>query len=554
MNLWSNIIKAFDRKVSFKFLVTVIAATLLIFVIMFLWISNEQEHHIMEQVRKQAIILHAQIALTREWVAKHGTILAPKTEDLQPSPFLEDPLVKIGPEKTYIKVSPSTLTSILSDMALQDGLYAFRLRAPSPINPENSLDELETAAMKMFKQNGGQGVFHTEMSARGKVLRYIAPVKVSETCLTCHKSSGFEVGEVGGCLSVFIPMDNAANAIKNGSFMLLFGGLVLACALIGLVFLSARFIVFQRLSDLKESMKRLSKRKMVPNDDGPEDEIGELVRLCAELDQEALSRRNELDRKITEATRDLYKTNLELERANEELKSLDKAKKDFFTDISHEMRGPLSNIKGATALLKRKLKDKEAGYVDIITNNSDHLSKVVMDFLEYSKIESGYLELHIVKQPLKKVIDEAVHAISGQFQSNLVYINIHCDQTIEVPYDFKRIYQVLTNLLSNALRYSPTNSQVNVGVEPLNNEVLVYVSDMGPGIDPDYHEAIFKKFHQGPDSPGAPVEKGSSGIGLAICKGIVEAHRGRIWVQSELGQGSLFKFTLPTHGNQNESQ
>ncbi len=545
MDRWEKLKSVFDRRVSFKFLVTVAAAIIMVFIIMFIWISGELERHIMDQVRKQAIILHRQIVLTRQWVAEHGTILAPKGPNLKPSSYISDSVVNVDQNTEHVRISPSMLTSILSDMALEEGLYTFRLRGPAPLNPGNKPDEIEMLALKKIREGDHKGIFHRERTGDGEALRYIAPVVMSKNCMECHGSKGFKVGDIGGVLSVIIPMDNAAKAIKQSSNILLAGGVALAGALITLVFLSARFIVFQRLSDVKRIMTRIAKEPLPTTNDIVGDEIAEIVNLCGKLDEQMRNRRDELERSIIEATRDLYNANQELARVNQELKRLDSAKKEFFTDISHELKGPLTNIKGATSLLKRKLGDRETNYLDIIENNSDHLSKVIMDFLEYSKIEAGHLELDIVLQPLSKVLNESVQALLADSQRNLVLIVKKGVPETEAYYDFRRIYQVLTNLLSNALRYAPTNSQIELTVLRTNGEALVSVADMGPGIDPVYHDSIFKKFYQTPNEKTGQVNKGSSGIGLAICKGIIEAHDGRIWVESSPGNGSTFKFTLP---------
>jgi signal transduction histidine kinase len=544
MDYWKKLKSLFDRKISSKFLFTVVAATLAIFVVMFLYISREQERHIMDQVKKQAVILHKQITLTRNWASQHGPILVPEGSGLGASPFMSDSIITMQGGDRYVKVSPSMLTQLLSKMASEEGLYSFRLTGPNPLNPENLPDEAEMAAFEHFSKSTDAEVFRQDTIGGRHLLRRIAPVRMSGDCIECHGAKGYQEGDLAGLLSVMIPMEKAADSIMEGSAMLLAGGVVLATALIGLVYLSARFIVFQRLLDIKNSMQKLIMTH-TPIRSTSDDEIEEIAQLCRALDTQIMNRRDDLERRIVEATKDLHRTNIELARVNEELTLLDRTKKEFFSDISHELRGPMSNIKGAAALLSRKLQGGEATYLEIINNNIEHLSKVVLDFLDYSKIESGRLELNLVPQPVGHVVDRAVEAMTPQAQMNLINIRKKGQMDLMAFYDFLRIYQVITNLLSNALRYSPTSSQIIISMEARDNQALISVIDRGPGIDPAHQEFIFKKFYQAPPPVGQTTQKGSSGIGLAICKGIVEAHQGMIWVESEPGKGAAFRFTLP---------
>ncbi len=254
-----------------------------------------------------------------------------------------------------------------------------------------------------------------------------------------------------------------------------------------------------------------------------------------------------MERKIAEATHDLSETNRSLEAANLDLERLNQAKSDFFSDISHELRTPLTNIKGAADILDRKASCGDPTYLDIIKRNTDHLIKVAIDFLDYSKIESGKLELDLEEASLKDVAEDAVLSQNVVAQKRSVELVLEVPEDLRMVFDKQRIYQVLTNLLSNAVKFSPPGNKVFVRINASDGESAeVCVQDSGPGIEEKYHEAIFKKFYQVGGQQDSKIHKGSSGIGLAICKGLVEAHHGHIWVQSRPGEGSSFFFSLPT--------
>lgn len=538
----------FVQRISFKFLVATSLTITVIFVVLFAWLSRQQEYHIMEQVKKQAIILHKQIVLTRQWVADHDGVLVSKTDEISSNPFPNQPDVQGSDGIAYTRISPSVITRLLSERALKSGLYSFKLTNTERLNQENAPDKFELEALRLFRSSRQDGVFMTERVNGKSVLRYVAPLYVNETCVKCHTSQGYKPGDVGGCLSVFIPMDEARTAINRNRAILLGGGMMFACSLVVLVFVSARSLVFKRLHDIRAAMSRMATSKQVDDHEGQGDELKEIADFCYLLDEKMKNQHQELERKIAEATQDLSATNRNLESANMELERLNQAKSDFFSDISHELRTPLTNIKGAADTLDRKASCDDPVYLDIIKRNTDHLIRVVVDFLDYSKIESGKLELDLEEASLKEVAEDAILSQKAVAQKRSVELVLEAPEDLRLVFDKQRIYQVLTNLLSNAVRFSPSGGTVFVKIDQSDDKIVeVNVQDSGSGIDERYHEAIFKKFYQVGGQENATIHKGSSGIGLAICKGLVEAHHGRIWVQSRVGEGSSFFFSLPTN-------
>jgi signal transduction histidine kinase len=542
-----NRLKAFfGQRISFKFLVATSLTIAVIFVVVFGWFSRQQEDHIMEQVKKQAIILHKQIVLTRHWVADQNGVLVPKTPEISSNPFLNQPDVQGSDGTVYTRISPSVITRLLSERALKSGLYSFKLTNTERLNQENAPDEFELEALRLFRSAAQDEIFTTGQVNGKSVLRYVAPLYVNETCVKCHTSQGYKPGEVGGCLSVFIPMDEARAAINRNRVILLGGGILFAGSLVVLVFVAARSLVFKRLGEIRAAMSRMTISKQAESDRGNGDELKEIADFCYVLDEKMKNQHQELERKIAEATRDLSATNKSLESANLELEQLSQAKSDFFSDISHELRTPLTNIKGAADFLERKASCGDPIYLGIIKRNTDHLIKVVVDFLDYSKIQSGTLELDPEEASLKDVAEDAILSQQAVAQTRSVRLVLEAPEDFSLVFDKQRIYQVLTNLLSNAVRFSLRGGTVWVRVRRSDSDaVVVTVQDSGPGIEDKYHEAIFKKFYQIGGQGDAKIHRGSSGIGLAICKGLVEAHHGHIWVQSRLGEGSSFFFSLP---------
>ncbi len=501
----------------------------------------------MNQVKKQAIILHKQIVLTRQWVADHQTVLVPKTETCRSSPFLKEPDVTSKDGCVFTKISPSIITRHLSERASKGGLYSFRLANTTWLNPQNAPDQLEKEALEQFRSSPTAGIFRIEHRKGQKVLRYIAPLYVNENCMQCHMVQNYKPGEVGGCLSVLVPMDEAQSAITRNRVILVGSGLGFAGSLVALLFVTTRSLVFKRIRDIRALIGRMN---LVNADNSSTtehgDELKEIADFCYVLDEKLKHQHEELERKIAAATKDLCRTNEDLECANRDLERLNRAKSDFFSDVSHEMRTPLTSIKGAADILARKHSCADTVYLDIIKRNTDHLIKTVVDFLDYSKIQSGQLELDPKENSLRAVVEDAVLSQQAVADKRSITLVLDAPDEVVVTFDEQRIYQVLTNLLSNAIRFSPDHGTVTVRVADSDDRTVeVIVEDQGPGIDEKYHTLVFEKFYQVPDKVGSKIHQGSSGIGLAICKGLVAAHGGEIRVESDLGKGCRFAFTIP---------
>jgi CheY-like chemotaxis protein/nitrogen-specific signal transduction histidine kinase len=244
----------------------------------------------------------------------------------------------------------------------------------------------------------------------------------------------------------------------------------------------------------------------------------------------------------------------ELQAAYQKLQELDKLKDSFLSTVSHELRTPLTSIKSFSEILLNYDEDKETQreFLNIINQESDRLTRLINDFLDLSKIEAGRMRWETAELSLPEVIQTALNATQAlAIKTNLkVAANLAPDLP-PVRGDKDRLVQVVTNLLSNAIKFTPEGGKIRIEAQLLNGSkprgdpdmVMVSVADSGIGIDPKDHEGIFEKFKQVGDTlSGKP--KGT-GLGLPICKEIVEHHGGRLWVESELGKGSTFFFTLP---------
>ena len=231
----------------------------------------------------------------------------------------------------------------------------------------------------------------------------------------------------------------------------------------------------------------------------------------------------------------------------EALRELDTLRSQLVSTVSHELRTPLAGIKAyATALLRTDVKRSDRmlrDYLSAIDQDCDRLTTLVEESLDMSRIRAGMPGLHRDALSPVTVIERAVAAMKPVAKRRTIIVD--ADPDLPPAWgDRERVHQVLSNLLANALNFSKAPSPVTMFARLVEEGILFAVADRGMGLRPEEHERIFEPFYRGEGASAARVR--GTGLGLAICKGIVEAHGGRIWVESEVGKGTTLYFTIPT--------
>jgi signal transduction histidine kinase len=239
--------------------------------------------------------------------------------------------------------------------------------------------------------------------------------------------------------------------------------------------------------------------------------------------------------------------NLRLEEDTREvanLKKLDRLKTELLSTVSHELRTPLAAIKGyATTLLQhdRMRADVRREFLGIIDSESDRLAELISNLLDMSRLEAGVLRVDPAPIRLQRLADGAVQRAQHLTPAHEILLDWRADPWVAA--DVSRVEQVLTNLLNNAIKYSPDGGQICVSSRTRDSMLLISVQDHGVGIPPREVDKIFDRFHRVEGDLAQRVS--GTGLGLAICRGLIEAHGGRVWVESEPGVGSTFTVTLP---------
>lgn len=229
-------------------------------------------------------------------------------------------------------------------------------------------------------------------------------------------------------------------------------------------------------------------------------------------------------------------------------KNLDRMKSEFMATVSHELRTPLTSINMAIDILSQEVlgevNERQLDMLSTAKDDCERLTKLVRELLDLSRLESGRYELKREKVNVRSLVDEALKPLRLQFQEKNIHLRMEVSLTLpEVSGDQQQLSWVVTNLVSNALRYTPPDGHVTIRSDLVDDSVRLSVADSGRGIPPDAVEVIFDKFVQ--VKQATESTPGSVGLGLAIAKEVVEAHGGRIWVESIVGHGSTFFFTVP---------
>jgi two-component system NtrC family sensor kinase len=226
------------------------------------------------------------------------------------------------------------------------------------------------------------------------------------------------------------------------------------------------------------------------------------------------------------------------------LKKLDRIKSEFVTTVSHDLRSPLTAILGYIELVDQAgpLTDQQQEFVHRVRLSVEQISRLVADLLDLGRIEAG-LDTRKEDTPISVLARYALQGLASTAKAKKITLQVDLQEKLPLVHgDPIRLRQVIANLLENALKYTPPGGRVVLDAHVEDDQIIICISDTGPGIPPADQPYLFDKFFR---ASNVPEEARGTGLGLSIVKSIVEQHDGRIWVESELGKGATFTVVLP---------
>ena len=383
-----------------------------------------------------------------------------------------------------------------------------------------------------------------------------------------YKSLGWVLIIMHDADEIFAPITQMRNSILIISLFLLIIAILLS------IFISRSFS--KPIVQLSNATKKISEGNLdVDIKVKSKDEVGDLAKSLEAMKNSLIDAQKALEKKVEERTKDLNekiteveqneaatmsiledmheiheglkKSQIRIKRQNIKLKKLDQIKSNFLNVTSHELRTPMSAIKGYIQMILKqtlgKTTEDQRNALNVVLRNTDRLDHLIQDILDISRLESGTLKLIPEKIDVKKMMEETVETMQSSADLKHITINAKVEDNIpEITVDQERIKQVIINIISNAIKFSPDGSIINIRSKKDKDLILLEIQDFGRGIPKDKQKRIFETFYQ-VDS-GMDRKFGGAGLGLAISRGIVLAHGGEIWVESIVGKGSIFYFTI----------
>jgi signal transduction histidine kinase len=318
----------------------------------------------------------------------------------------------------------------------------------------------------------------------------------------------------------------------------LVAGLALAAAWVG-----GNLFIVRQIQALVRATKRVAAGELGVRTGLPQGQ-GELSQLAGAFDQMAESLEQAHERRLMEE--ELRRKNYQLEQQNLAIQEANRLKTEFVSMVSHELRTPLTSIQGYTELLleDEQIAEEQRESLTLVKKNTDRLLGLINDLLDLSRMEAGRLDLHRTSLDLARLIPEVTGSLRPLIEAKRQRLSLDLGAALPAVWaDQDRVTQILTNLISNAHKYTLVEGSITVGAQRDDGFVRVDVSDTGIGLSPEDQAQLFTKFFRAHDR--SRQAGGGTGLGLVITRLLVELHGGRITVSSAPGQGSTFSFSLP---------
>jgi len=412
---------------------------------------------------------------------------------------------------------------------------------PYPSNPAGGLhDDFSVTAWKQLTADPAQPVFTFANVGGREVLRFATAEVMQEQCVACHNESpwsrkhDWKAGDVAGVFEVTVPRDRTSGITSAAAQTLL---ILLAMTALGIT--AVALLIRQLKRTAGEAQRLAIETETVNQALGHEVEQKRLAEAALHAANERLSTNHV----------QLESWAADLEIAHSRLREVDELKTKFLSEVSHELRSPVAAIVSAAKIITKHHATKPEvveRFGKTIVSEGERMTRLINDFLDLTKIEAGCIEWNVSEVDIESVVNDVLLNSEALAVESGIQLIQAVDRNLPKPEaDADRLTQVLTNLVNNAIKYTPNGGSITVRALHRDHELLFSVDDTGPGIPPDEAVQVFDRFRQVSASHNDGKKRVGTGLGLCISREIVQHYGGRIWVESELGRGSSFCFTVP---------
>jgi len=469
--------------------------------------------------QRQARMLYNQILITRQWVSEHNGLFIIKKEGVESNPFLELPIIVDENGNEYVMRNPAMVTRELSEYSSNKGLGSFHVTSLRPINPANIPNEYERDCMVHFEQGSPESI-EIKNTPDGRVVSYMAPLKVKDSCLGCHARHGYSKGDIRGALSITIPIAWADEKIKSNNRSLLYIGFISFILISVTILIMFNTLVVNRIKKLSTAMnlfpERAPEQHLLPTGN---DEIGNLSDHFFQLCQRLIEYQGKLDKTHRHAW------------FNEKMASMG----ILSAGIAHEVNNPLGGMLNCVKSMRENPDDREMHerYLPLLDKGLKRIEHTMRQLLNFGRQEP--LQLH--KIDIGILLGEYLELLSYKMK------NITIEQTNTVTeqcyVDAEALKQIFVNLGLNAIQAMPDGGTLTICSEIVDSKLRFIFGDTGMGIADDTLTHIFDPFFTTKD-----VGIGT-GLGLSVTYSLISQMEGTIEVKSRVGVGTTFTLTIP---------
>lgn len=437
----------------------------------------------------------------------------------------------------------------------RDTNYLIKYTNTTPRKESASPDEFEAEAFAAF-DSGAVEYYGVSNYDGESVFRYVSPVRIKESCLSCHGSpageldvtgypkEGKQIGDLGGAISIVMPIDLYMQGVQGNIVRQSVYFFAIVLILIGTVYIAVSYLITRPLGKLESAVEDVESGNL-DIDLGEMHAAGEMLHLAKKFESMAKQLRDsysDLENKVETRT-------AELAAANERLRDESQYKSDFLAIMSHELRTPLTAILAYTELWEKAYDykdEKERSIVMEIEENGQLLLQMVNNILEAARAEAGKTSLSCEYVDIFDLIDTVEGTVGPLAARREIDLATYVHGNVPIVYaDWEKLRRIVENLASNAIKFTHRGGIVRIEARfwEERNEMSIEVSDNGIGISDEDLPRIFEHFTQSDKS--ANRRYGGSGLGLAVVKSLVDAHGGRVEVSSKLKRGSTFSVFIP---------